>query len=132
MSTGRTTPPLRALYKTELDPRLRSRWQALWRLCAGETAERTAELIGAHVCRVLGWVHWYRVGGTEEVRRHWSSGDRGRAALLTAEQQAALRAEVASGRFKTGAQIGAWVGARWGVRDSLNGLHGLLEYQCLG
>jgi transposase len=117
---------LRALYKAELDPRLRSRWQALWRLRVGETAERTAELVGAHVRTVLEWVHWYRAGGTEEVRRHRVGGGRGRAALLTVEQQAALRTEVASGRFKTGAQIGAWVEARWGVRYSLNGLYGLL------
>lgn len=117
---------LRSLYKAELDPRLRSRWQALWRLRAGETAERTAELVGAHVRTVLEWVHWYRVGGEGEVRRHRVGGGRGRAALLTAEQQAALRTEVASGRFKTGAQIGAWVEARWGVRYSLNGLYGLL------
>jgi hypothetical protein len=48
-------------------------------------------------------VRWYRTGGVAEVRRH-RFGSRGRAALLTAEQQQVLWAEIASSRFKTGAQ----------------------------
>lgn len=74
---------------------------------------------------VLEWVGWYRRGGLEEVRRH-RRGGRGRASYLTADRQQALRAQVATGRFKTGAQIAAWVERQWGVRYSLNGLYGVL------
>jgi transposase len=116
---------LRTLYKAEHDALLRPRWQALWQLRLGETTERAAELVGAHVRTVLEWVRWYRTGGEDEVRRHRRGGP-GRASFLSAERQKALRAEVATGRFKTAAQVAAWIELRWDVTYSTQGIYGLL------
>lgn len=116
---------MRSLYKEERDPLLRPRWQALWRLRRGETSERAAELVGVHGRTVLEWVRWYREGGLDEVRRH-RRGGRGRDAFLTPAQQQGVHDEVAQGRFKTCAQIGAWVQRQFGVQYTRGGMYTLL------
>jgi transposase len=75
---------------------------------------------------VTRWLEWYRAGGLAAVEgRH--AGGQGAPSLLTAEQRAALAEEVATGRFRTAAEIRAWVAERWGVAYTEGGMYALLQ-----
>src|SRR5207249_11943153 len=54
------------------------------------------------------------------------AGGQGAPARLSAEQRAELADEVASGRFRTAAEIRAWVAERWGVAYTAGGMYALL------
>jgi transposase len=54
------------------------------------------------------------------------AGGQGAPSLLTAEQRAELADEVATGRFRTAAEIRRWVAERWGVRYTEGGMYALL------
>ncbi len=55
------------------------------------------------------------------------AGGQGAPSLLTAAQRAALAEEVATGRFRTAAEIRAWVEERWGVAYTEGGMYALLQ-----
>lgn len=57
---------------------------------------------------------WYRSGGLEAVRSH-RGGGHGQVPRLTLEEQEHLAQEVATGRFRNAAAIGAWITATYGV-----------------
>ena len=59
------------------------------------------------------------------MRAHHQAG-KGRAAYLTAEQQAQLVEQAASGAFFTAKDVQAWVTARFGVQYRLKGIYRLL------
>ena len=54
-------------------------------------------------------------------------GGKGQPAFLTAEQQKAVGTEVASGRFRTAAEIRDWVATEYGVDYTVAGVYGLLD-----
>jgi transposase len=84
-----------------------------------------AQVLGVHERTVQRWVGWYRAGGLAGVvGRH--AGGQGAPAFLTAEQQADLAAEVATGRFRTVAEVRRWVTERWGVSYTEGGMYALL------
>ena len=53
---------------------------------------------------------WYRQGGVAAVRGH-RLGGHGQPAYLSAEAQAAVAETVATGRFRTAAEVGDWIAA---------------------
>jgi transposase len=116
---------LQARYRRERQADVRPRLHGLWLLRTGRSARETAAVLGAHERTVQRWIGWYRAGGMAAVSgRH--AGGQGAPALLTAEQRAELADEVARGRFRTAAEIRAWVAERWGVAYTAGGMYALL------
>ena len=117
---------LRERWRREAKPDLRPRWHALWLVRAVRPAREAAAVLGVHERSVQQWLAWYRQGGAEAVaaRRKAGKGTRSR---LTAEQQAALVAEAATGRFRTAAEAVAWVAEAFGAAYTVSGMHQLLR-----
>lgn len=113
------------LYRGEPDYQLRPRLQALWLLRQGRSVRETAGIVGAHERTVQQWVSWYRDGGLEVVRGHRRAG-RGRPGWLSAEQQAALVAQAATGAFTTARDAVTWVAEQFGVHYRVGGMYRLL------
>lgn len=113
-------------YRTEKQPDLKPRWQALWLLRKGQGMEKTAEVVGVHYRTLQQWVAWYRKGGGAEVGSHRKRG-RGKASWLTAEQQEQFRSQVAQGTFRTARHALQWVKENSGVQYKLKGMYSLLE-----
>ena len=113
-------------YRRERRADVRPRLHGLWLVRAGRSAREAAEVLGVHERTVTRWLGWYRTGGLAAVEaRH--AGGQGAPSFLTAEQRAALAAEVATGRFRTGAEIRRWVEERWGVAYTEGGMYALLQ-----
>lgn len=122
---GDVAASLRAAYRRERRPDVRPRLHGLWLLRTGRSAREVARVLGVHERTVQRWVGWYRAGGVAAVAgRH--AGGQGAPAFLTAEQRAELAAEVATGRFRTAAEIRRWVVERWGVSYTAGGMSALL------
>jgi transposase len=117
---------LYAQYRAESKPDLRPRWHALWLLRTGRTVREAAAVLGMHERSVQQWVAWYRAGGLAEVAAHRKAG-KGSRARLTADEQAALVAEAATGRFRTAAEAVAWVQQAFGAVYTVSGMHQLLR-----
>jgi transposase len=117
---------LRRRYLAEQDYQVRPRLHALWLMREGHGLRETARLVGVHERTVQAWVGWYRQGGIPAVRAPRRAG-RGRAAYLTAEQQAHLLAQAATGTFFTVADAVAWVAATFGVTYTAKGMYSLLD-----
>jgi transposase len=117
---------LYARYHRETKPDLRPRWHALWLLRTDHTVRETAAVLGVHERSVQQWVAWYRAGGLEAVAAHRKAGN-GSRARLSPEQQAAVVAEAATGRFRTAAQVVTWVQEHFGVAYTVSGMHQLLR-----
>jgi len=120
-----TAAALKAQYRgaTRADQRLRL--QGLWLLRVGRSVPDVAAVVGVHRRTVDRWVAWYRTGGLAGVRAH-RQGGHGQPRKLTAEQEARVRAEVATGRFRTTTDIGAWITATFGVAFRPGGVAHLL------
>jgi transposase len=121
-----TPEALKAAYQAERDPRARTRLHALWLLRCGWRLGPVAEAVGVDYRSVQRWAAWYRAGGLAEVRGHRMGGT-GQAPFLTAAQQAAVAEAVATGRFRTAAEIRDWIAERYGVTYTLGGVYSLLE-----
>ena len=116
-----TAEALQAQYRAEADPEVRTRLHALWLLRRGESPAAVVAALGVGLRSVQRWQQWYRCGGVPEVRSHRRGGP-GKPCFLTAEQQAALVAEAATGAFATAQAVRDWLEAEFGVvytRDSL-------------
>ena len=112
-------------YRRERRADVRPRLHGLWLVRAGRSAREAAEVLGVHERTVTRWLGWDRSGGLAAVEgRH--AGGQGAPSFLTAEQRAALAAEVETGRFRTAAEIRAWVRERWGVAYTEGGMYALL------
>ena len=121
-----TAATLKGWYRREHRADQRLRLQGLWLLRAGRSVEETAAAVGVHRRTVDRWVDWYRTGGLEAVLAHRLGGP-GPARWLTPEQEAQLRTEVATGRFRTAAAIGAWIADTFGVRFRPGGIAKVLR-----
>ena len=116
---------LQARYRRERRADVRPRLHGLWQVRAGRSARAAAEVLGVHERTVTRWLGWYRAGGLAAVEgRH--AGGQGAPAFLTVEQRAELAEEVATGRFRTAAEIRRWVEERWGVAYTEGGMYALL------
>lgn len=120
-----TAEALKAAYHAEPDGVIRTRLHALWLLRSGWALRPVAKALGTHYRTVQRWVAWYRAGGLAAIRSHRMGGT-GQAPFLDAKTQAAVAAEVASGRFRTAAEIRDWIAAAYGVHYTLAGVYGLL------
>jgi putative transposase len=116
---------LRTRYRRERRGDVRPRLHGLWLVRAGRSAREAAAVLGVHERTVTRWLGWYRAGGLAAVEgRH--AGGQGAPSFLTAEQRQALAAEVATGRFRTAAEVRRWVTERWGVSYTEGGMYALL------
>jgi transposase len=120
-----TEAALHRAYRAERDAAVRMRLHGLWLLRRGQPVGTVAATLGVHYRTVQRWVRWYEAGGLAEVRAHHQGGP-GPRPRLTAEQQEQLAAEVATGRFRTAAAIGAWIQTTFGVGYRPGGLCTLL------
>jgi transposase len=112
-------------YRRERRTDVRARLHGLWLVRAGRSARAAAEVLGVHERTVTRWLGWYRAGGVAAVEaRH--AGGQGAPSFLAPEQREELAAEVATGRFRTAAEIRAWVAGRWGVASTEGGMYALL------
>jgi transposase len=115
-----------ARYRCERRADVRPRLHALWLVRTGRTTREVAEVLGVDERTVQRWLAWYRAGGLAPIEgRH--AGSQGAPSFLTVEQRAELAEEVATGRFRTAAEIRRWVAERWGVRYTEGGMYALLR-----
>ena len=116
---------LQARYRRERRVDVRPRLHGLWLVRTGRTTREVAEVLGVHERTVQQWLAWYRSGGLAGVEgRH--AGSQGAPSFLTVEQRAELADEVATGRFRTAAEIRRWAQERWGVSYTEGGMYALL------
>lgn len=112
-------------YRGERRADVRPRLHALWLVRTGHTTRETAEVLGVDERTVQRWLAWYRAGGLAPIEgRH--AGSQGAPSLLTPEQKTALADAVASGRFRTAAEIRRWVEDEWGGSYTEGGMYALL------
>jgi transposase len=112
-------------YRRERRADGRPRLHGLWLVRTGRTTRAVAAVLGVNERTVQRWLAWYRAGGLAllEGRR---AGCQGAPSFLTPVQKEELAAEVATGRFRTAAEIRRWVAERWGVRYTAGGMYALL------
>jgi transposase len=121
-----TEEALRTAYRTEREAAIRQRLQALWLLRRGERrVGEVAAVVGVDYRTVQRWAGWYRRGGIEAIRAHRLGGP-GKTPRLTPEHQEQVAQEVATGRFRTAAAIGAWITETYGVTYTEGGMYSLL------
>ena len=116
---------LQQAYRSERDGAVRLRLHGLWLLRRGRPVGEVAATLGVHYRTVQRWVRWYEAGGLAEVRAHRQGGP-GPPPRLTADQQEQVAAEVATGRFRSAAEIGRWIATTFGVSYRPGGLATLL------
>lgn len=110
-----TEVALKARYRAEADGKRRLRLHGLWLLRQGRHVDAVAAVVGVHRRTVERWIAWYRhEGGVDGMLAHRQGGT-GQPPRLTVEQQAHLGDEIATGRFRTAAEIGAWIAQTFGV-----------------
>jgi transposase len=116
---------LYAQYRRERRADVRPRLHGLWLVRTGRTTREVADVLGVDERTVQRWLAWYRAGGRAPLEgRH--AGSQGAPSFLTVEQRAELAEEVATGRFRTAAEIRAWIQERWGVSYTEGGMYALL------
>jgi transposase len=121
-----TEEVLKGAYLAERDGIIRSRLQALWLLRAGRSLSGVTTSLGIHYRSVQRWVAWYRQGGLALIRARRSGGV-GQPAFLTAGAQEQVAQEVATGRFRTGAEIRDWIRQTHGAQYTIGGIYSLLK-----
>ncbi len=114
-----TEAALKARYRSEADGKRRLRLHGLWLLRQGEP-------VGVHRRTVERWIAWYRhEGGLAGLVAHRQGGV-GQPSRLTPEQREQVAEEVASGRFRTAAEVGTWIAATFAVTYRPGGVQDLL------
>jgi transposase len=113
-------------YRRERRADVRPRLHGIWLVRTGRTTREASEVLGVDERTVQRWLAWYRAGGLAPLEgRH--AGSQGAPSFLTAEQKTELATEVATGRFRTAAEIRRWVQERWGVGYTEGGMYALLK-----
>ena len=121
-----TEAALKARCRSETDGKRRMRLQGLWLLRQGQHVDDVAATVAVHRRTVERWVDWYRhEGGVTGVLAHRQGGV-GQPPRLTAAQQEQVAAEVATGRFRTAAEVGRWIAATYGVTYRPGGVQDVL------
>lgn len=105
---------------------VRPRLHGLWLVRTGKATRAVAEVLGVDERTVPRWLGWYRAGGLAPLEERHAQG-RGAPSFLTPEQRAELADEVATGRFRTAAELRRWVAERWGVSYTAGGMDALLH-----
>jgi len=122
---GDDAASLYARYRRERRADVRPRLHALWLVRGGHTTRETAEVLGVDERTVQRWLAWYRAGGlTPLEERH--AGSQGAPSYLTPEQKTELAEEIATGRFRTAAEIRRWVQECWGASYTEGGMYAML------
>ena len=125
-AAGDDAAGLYARYRRERRADVRPRLHGLWLVRRGHTTREVAAVLGMDERTVQRWLAWYRAGGLAPIEgRH--AGSQGAPSFLTVEQRAELADEVATGRFRTAAEIRRWVEERRGVRYTEGGMYALLK-----
>ena len=117
---------LYARYRRERRPDVRPRLHGLWLVRTGKTTREVADVLGVDERTVQRWLAWYRAGGLAPLEQRHAQGQ-GAPSFLTPEQRAELSDEVATGRFRTAAEIRRWVQERWDVSYTEGGMYALLH-----
>lgn len=125
-AAGDDAASLYARYRRERRADVRPRLHGVWLVRTGKTTREVAEVLGVDERTVQRWLAWYRAGGLAPLEARHAQG-RGAASFLTPEQTAELAEEVATGRFRTAAEIRDRVQERWGVAYSEGGMYALLK-----
>ena len=121
-----TEAALKARYRSEADGKRRLRLHGLWLLRQGEPVDAVAAAVGVHRRTVERWIAWYRhEGGLAGLVAHRQGGV-GQPSRLTPEQREQVAEEVASGRFRTAAEVGTWIAATVAVTYRPGGVQDLL------
>lgn len=133
-----TLDELLSLYKTEIDPRLARRIQAIYLARKSFTCPQIMDLIGAKRRTVQNWIRWYNDGAIEGLKDRPRSG---RPPKLSASQQRQLCKRLDAGttesrrrRILNGPAIQRILEQEFGVLYCLNGVYELLHrlgYSCL-
>ena len=113
-------------YRRERRADVRSRLHGLWLVRTGKTTREVAEVLGVDERTVQRWLAWYRAGGLAPLEARHAQG-RGAPSFLTPEQRTDLAEEVATGRFRTAAEIRGWIEERWSVSYTEGGMYALLK-----
>jgi putative transposase len=120
-----TVEALKEIYLAEGDGIIRSRLQALWLLRTGRSLGEVTAALGIHYRSIQRWIAWYRDGGLPAVRMRRSGGV-GQPAFLTTAAQEDVAHEVATGRFRTGAEIRNWIAQTYQVDYTVGGIYTLV------
>jgi transposase len=121
-----TEAALKAAYLGEREGVVRARLHALWLLRVGRSLGVVTAALGVNYRSVQRWVAWYRRGGLTLLRTRRSGGV-GQPPFLAPEAQAQVAAAVATGRFRTGAEIRDWIKQTYGVAYTVGGIYTLLK-----
>jgi transposase len=105
---------LKAAYLAARGGVIRPRLQALWLLRTGRSLRETTRALGVHYRTIQRWVEWYRRGVLALVCSHRRGGV-GQTPFLPREAQEQVAQEVASGRFRTAAEIREWIATTYQV-----------------
>jgi transposase len=124
-STDDSEEAIKAAYLAERDGVVRTRLQALWLLRAKRSLGETTTVLGVHYRTVQRWVEWYRRGGLALVRTRRMGGV-GQTPFLSREAQEQVGKEVASGRFRTAAEIREWIATTYDVDYTVGGIYNLV------
>src|SRR5216110_89336 len=121
-----TAEALRRAYRAEADGEVRTRLHGLWLVRRGQRLAEVAQVVGVHPRTGQRWVRWYREAGLAAVRARKRGGS-GAAAWLTAEQQAAVLEQAATGAFHTAADVRQWIREQFGLSYRPKGIYRLLK-----
>jgi transposase len=116
---------LESAYLGERDGMIRTRPRALWLLRDGRSLAETTAALGVHYRTVQRWVAWYRQGGLALIRTR-RMGGLGQTPFLTRDAQEQVAQEVATGQFRTVAEIRAWIATTYQAEYTLGGIYTLL------
>lgn len=109
---------LKARYRQQRDAKEGRRWQALWLVSTGQSAQEAANAVGFDVSWVRAIIRRYNVRGPMGVADGHQTRPGGRAMRLTSAQQAALRAALAgdppAGGLWSGPQVAVWIARETG------------------
>lgn len=121
-----TEEELGCLYKSEKDPEIRPRLQALWLLRRGKSRVEVCDVVGVTGRALRNWIAWYRQGGVAEVRRHRKAGH-GHAPRLSDEQCEEIKSKAGEGEFRVIEDVRVFVEENWGIHYSYWGMRSVLD-----